>query len=159
MPKSIVVRSRSEACVDSGKGFVCATGPKAVATGNNYLFFMSSGSTKVLRVTKIIVSCDAIMRARITQAPTVSANGTSLNMKNRRMGKGQTPEAACYSGPTVTAEGDGVYDHWLGAGTTVILDMTSSPWTVDPGNSLLVNMVAGGANNASVTFEWDEEVR
>ena len=159
MPKSIVVRSRSETVVDSGKGFVCTTGPKAVASGNNYLFFMASGSTKVIRVTKIIVSCDATMRARITQAPTVSANGTGLTMKNRRMGKGQSPEASCYTGPTVTAEGDVLYDQWLGAAITFVLDMSSSPWVVDPGNSLLVNMVAGGANNASVTFEWDEELR
>jgi hypothetical protein len=159
MPKSLIVRSRSEACVDSGKGFVCTTGPKAVASGNNYLFFMTSGSTKVIRITKIIISCDATMRARITQAPTVTGNGTSLNMKNRRMGKGQTPEAACYTAPTVTAEGDVLYDQWLGAAITFVLDMTNSPWTVDPGNSLVVNMVAGGANNASVTLEWDEEVR
>jgi hypothetical protein len=75
------------------------------------------------------------------------------------MGKGQSPEGACYYNPTVTAEGDAIYDQWLGAAVTLILDMSGSPWTVDPGNSLLVNMVAGGTNNASVTFEWDEEPR
>jgi hypothetical protein len=75
------------------------------------------------------------------------------------MGKGQANEAVLYYGPTVTSEGDVVYDFWAVAGTPVILDFQNSAWTMDPGNSFLVTVAAGGSNNASLGIEWDEEPR
>jgi hypothetical protein len=75
------------------------------------------------------------------------------------MGKGQSNEGVLYYGPTVTAEGTVVYDFWVVAGIPVIIDLTHSPWVMDPGNSILVTVAAGGNNNASFGIEWDEEPR
>jgi len=159
MPKSLIVRSRSEACVDAGKGFVSHTGPRGVASGDNRFAKFATGANKVIRITRMICSGDASMRFRITQGPTTTADGTAQSILNRRMGKGQTNEAVLYYGPTVTGEGTVVYDFWIVAGAPVILDLTNSPWVMDPGNSILVTVAAGGANNASFGMEWDEEPR
>jgi hypothetical protein len=75
------------------------------------------------------------------------------------MGKGQSNEAVLYYGPTVTAEGDLVYDCWVNPATPLILDLTDSPWVMDPGNSILITVAASAGNNASLGIEWDEEPR
>ena len=157
MPKSTIVRSRSEACVDAGKGFVSNTGPHSVVNGDNRFAKFVSGSTKVVRITRIICAADANMRFRITQAPTTTADGSAQSVLNRRMGKGQTNQAVLYYGPTVTTEGTVVYDFWMLAGDQKFLEFGDSPWVLDPGNSILVTVAAGGANNASFGIEWDEE--
>jgi hypothetical protein len=73
------------------------------------------------------------------------------------MGKGQTNEAVLYYGPTVTAEGDLIYDFWVNPATPVILDLSRSPWVLDPGNSILFTYSSGATNNGSMGIEWDEE--
>jgi hypothetical protein len=158
MPKSIIVRSRSEACVDSGKGFVSSTGPHTNTAGGDMRFAkLGTGSSKVIRITKLIFSSDSTARWRVTQAPTTTADGTAQTIKNRRMGKGQTNEAVLYYGPTVTAEGDLIYDFWVNPATPVILDLSCSPWVLDPGNSILFTYSSGATNNGSMGIEWDEE--
>jgi len=159
MPKSLIVRSRSEACVDAGKGFVSHTGPHSVVNGDNRFAKFGTGSTKVIRITRMICAADANMRFRITQGPTTTADGAAQAILNRRMGKGQGNEGVLYYGPTVTSEGSVVYDFWMLASDQVILDFKDSPWVLDPGNSILVTVAAGGANNASFGMEWDEEPR
>jgi hypothetical protein len=158
--KFLITRSRSEAAVDSGRAFVSSTGPRTVASGDNYIGFFQSGSNKTVYIRRIIFGCDATMRCRITQAPTVSANGSAQTVMNRRMGKGFLNEAVLYNAPTVTGQGTVLYDFWVNAGQPpFILDFRDHPWIMDPANSLLIDAVAGGSNNASLTIEWDEETR
>ena len=160
MPKSLIVRSRSEACVDSGKGFVCATGPHTNTAGGDMRFAkFGTGSSKVIRITKLIFSADGTARWRVTQAPTTTADGTAQTVKNRRMGKGQSNEGALYYGPTVTAEGDLVYDQWVNPATALVLNLVDSPWVLDPGNSILFTFSSGTGGNGSMSIEWDEEPR
>ena len=117
----------------------------------------ATGSSKIIRITKIIMSTDGTARWRITQAPTTTADGTAQTVKNRRMGKGQTNEAVLYYGPTVTAEGDLIYDQWVNPATPLVLNLVDSPWVLDPGNSILFTFSSSASGNGSMSIEWDEE--
>jgi hypothetical protein len=157
MTKSVIVRSRSEACVDSGKGFISTSGPTAVGEGDVRLALFIAGAGKVTRITKLILVADNARRFRLLRDPTVTTNGTAQTGQNRRFGKGQSPVSILYVSPTLSADGSLLTDFWTQSNVPVILDMADSPWTLDPGKVLNIVTSGGATQNASVTVEWDEE--
>jgi hypothetical protein len=157
MTKSVIVRSRSEACVDSGKGFISTTGPSAAGEGDVKFALFIAGAGKVTRITKFILGVDNARRWRLLRDPTVTGNGTAQTGQNKRFAKGQSPVSILYLTPTVTADGSLLSDYWNQANVPAIIDMVDSPWILDPGEKLLFVTSGGATQNASVTVEWDEE--
>ena len=154
MSKSVIVRSRSEAVVDGGKGFISTTGPTGVGEGDIRLALFIAGAAKVTRITKLILAVDNARRWRILRDPTVTANGTAQTGQNRRLAKGQTPASILYLSPNLSADGSLLTDFWGPQNIPVILD---THWTLDPGKMLNLVTSGGATQNASVTIEWDEE--
>jgi len=145
--------------VDQGRSFVSSTGPHTNSGGGDMRFAkFATGSSKKIRITKIIMSSDQTARWRITRNPTTTADGEAQTANNRRLGASGNPsnEGILYYGPTVTSEGSLCYDQWVTPNIALAFDMQASPWLLYPGATLLFTFSSGAGANGSLTLEWEE---
>lgn len=81
---------------------VCAE-INALANNATQDFLIVAGAKEVHLAWEI--KGDTALRTQFYAGTTVSANGAAMTMPNRKIGSGNTPVAAFYTGPTVTTTG------------------------------------------------------
>lgn len=159
--QSIEVRDPSaRAMAKSYRGYATSSGPVSLSgTGEQPILLLSNPSDaptplSVLLSRVVEFTSGHVGTFRVYSNPTVSANGTVVDVNPLRLNANSPASAAAaYKSPTVSA--NGALLATLGAGN--LPAETEEPFTIDAGNALLVTAQGLLADSVGVDLAFAEQ--